>query len=60
MGSLFPPVENIRNVSAIVAEAVAQEIFDSNRATVKRPTGDLLEYIRGKMYKPQYWDKIVP
>lgn len=54
VGSLFPPFDNIRNVTALVAEAVARDIFDSNRATVAKPSGNLLEFIKSNMYEPKY------
>ncbi len=52
-GSLYPPLANIREVSARIAAAVADVAFRSDLAGIDRPA-DLLAYVRGQMYDPHY------
>jgi malate dehydrogenase (oxaloacetate-decarboxylating)(NADP+) len=52
-GTIFPPLEDIRNVSAAIAHAVAREAFDSGLATVAEPA-DLDAHLRDLMYEPEY------
>jgi len=52
-GAIFPPLENIRDVSAAIALAVAQEAYDSGLAQAPRPA-DLESHIRSLMYQPEY------
>jgi malate dehydrogenase (oxaloacetate-decarboxylating)(NADP+) len=52
-GSLFPPLANIRDVSAHIATAVARVAFRDKLAQVPEPT-DLLEFVKSRMYQPRY------
>ncbi|MBI3939169.1 MAG: NAD-dependent malic enzyme [Betaproteobacteria bacterium] len=52
-GSLYPALAEVREVSARIAAAVAQVVFDSNLASQPSPP-DMLQFIRGKMYDPRY------
>ena len=52
-GTLFPPLPQIRRVSAGVATAVAEVAYEAGLATVKRPA-DLRGFIEGTMYQPGY------
>jgi malate dehydrogenase (oxaloacetate-decarboxylating)(NADP+) len=52
-GLIYPPVNSIRAVSLNVAVKVAEEIFRSSLARIKRPK-DLKKYIEKKMYEPVY------
>ena len=52
-GCLFPPLGEIRDVSARIAERVAEEAYESDLAAVPRP-GDLGEFVRSQMYDPAY------
>ena len=54
-GSLFPPLAQVREVSAHIAAAVAQVVFDQGLAGVPRPA-DLLVHVRSQMYEPSYAD----
>jgi malate dehydrogenase (oxaloacetate-decarboxylating)(NADP+) len=54
-GSLFPPLAQVREVSAHIAAAVAQVVFDQGLAGVPRPA-DLLTHVRQQMYEPTYAD----
>jgi malate dehydrogenase (oxaloacetate-decarboxylating)(NADP+) len=52
-GSLYPPLAQVRDVSAQIAAAVAQVAYDQGFATVPKPA-DLLTYVRSQMYDPHY------
>ncbi len=52
-GSLYPPLANVREVSARIAAAVANVAYRQGLATVKEP-GDLVAFMRDSMYKPRY------
>ena len=51
-GSLYPPLANVRDVSAHIAAAVANVAYEQGFATVPRPA-DLLAYVRSQMYDPR-------
>jgi len=53
MGLIYPPINNILEVSVNIAIRVAEEIFESGMAGIQRP-GNLEQFIRGKMYQPVY------
>lgn len=52
-GRIFPPLSRIRDVSAAIAEAVAEVAYNSGLATETRPE-DLSAHIRSQMYEPTY------
>jgi malate dehydrogenase (oxaloacetate-decarboxylating)(NADP+) len=52
-GSIYPPLSRVREVSAVIAAAVAKVAYDQGLATVPRPE-DLLGLIRSHMYRPRY------
>ena len=52
-GSIYPPLKQIRDVSAKIAVAVAEIIFDQGLAAIPRPV-DLPSFIRAGMYAPVY------
>ncbi|RPI12282.1 MAG: NAD-dependent malic enzyme [Lysobacterales bacterium] len=52
-GSLYPPLGEVRKVSAHIATAVAEIAFRDDLASIDRPL-DLLGYIREQMYDPRY------
>jgi malate dehydrogenase (oxaloacetate-decarboxylating)(NADP+) len=52
-GSLYPPLSDVREVSARIAAEVAQIAFDSKLATVARPP-DILAWVKSQMYQPDY------
>jgi malate dehydrogenase (oxaloacetate-decarboxylating)(NADP+) len=52
-GSLFPPLKNVRDVSAHIAAAVAAVAFREGLAQVPEPA-DLLEFVKAQMYDPSY------
>lgn len=51
LGSLYPRLREIRNLSKAVATAVAREAFDSGLATVERPA-DIGQAVEDFMYDP--------
>jgi malate dehydrogenase (oxaloacetate-decarboxylating)(NADP+) len=53
VGRLFPPLARIREISAHIAAAVAQETFRDGSARIEQPR-DLLELVKSKMWEPQY------
>jgi malate dehydrogenase (oxaloacetate-decarboxylating)(NADP+) len=52
-GSLYPPLADIREVSAHIAAAVAAIAY-AGRLTAQRRPARLLAYIRSQMYDPEY------
>lgn len=52
-GQIYPPLRDIREVSAAIATAVAEEAYDADLATVDRPK-DLASHIRSLMFDPTY------
>jgi malate dehydrogenase (oxaloacetate-decarboxylating)(NADP+) len=52
-GSLYPPLNRVRDVSAHIAVAVAEVAFSHGLAGIDRPD-DLLKYVRSQMYDPRY------
>jgi malate dehydrogenase (oxaloacetate-decarboxylating)(NADP+) len=52
-GSLYPPLNRVREVSAHIATAVAEVAFRNDLAGIQRPD-DVLEYVRSQMYEPEY------
>ena len=52
-GSLYPPLNRVRDVSALIATSVAEVAFRNDLAEIERPD-DLLAYIRSQMYEPDY------
>lgn len=51
--SVYPPLTSIREVSARIAVAVAEQAFSSGLATARQPD-DMLAHIRSLMYEPVY------
>jgi malate dehydrogenase (oxaloacetate-decarboxylating)(NADP+) len=52
-GSLYPPLKNIRDVSARIAAAVAAVAYRRRLARGPEPS-DLLGFVKSKMYEPRY------
>jgi malate dehydrogenase (oxaloacetate-decarboxylating)(NADP+) len=52
-GSLYPPLNEVRKVSARIATAVAEIAYRDDLATIERPY-DLDEYIHSQMYDARY------
>jgi malate dehydrogenase (oxaloacetate-decarboxylating)(NADP+) len=52
-GLIYPPIKNIREVSINVAVKIAEEIFKSGLARVKKPK-NFRKFIKSKMYEPIY------
>jgi malate dehydrogenase (oxaloacetate-decarboxylating)(NADP+) len=52
-GLIYPPIQDILEVSVNIAIRIAGEIFDSELAGIERPA-NLEQFIRDKMYQPVY------
>jgi len=52
-GRVYPPLRKIRDVSVVIATAIAEVAYARGLATVPRPA-DLPGYIRSIMYEPKY------
>jgi malate dehydrogenase (oxaloacetate-decarboxylating)(NADP+) len=52
-GSLYPPLKDIREVSAHIAAAVAAVAYRSGLAP-GAPASDLVGFMRSRMYEPSY------
>jgi malate dehydrogenase (oxaloacetate-decarboxylating)(NADP+) len=52
-GRIYPPLNRIREVSAVIATAVAEVAYKHGLANLPRPD-DLPAYIRSQMYEPVY------
>ena len=52
-GSLYPPLKNIRDVSARIAAAVAAVAYRRGLASGPQPAS-LLEFVQSRMYEPRY------
>jgi len=52
-GRVYPPLANIRGVSAVIALAVAEVAFERGLARRERPA-DLADHILSQMYQPVY------
>ena len=55
-GSLYPALSRVRDVSARIAAAVAKIAFARGLAGMAEPDGDLLAFVRSRMYEPRYAD----
>jgi malate dehydrogenase (oxaloacetate-decarboxylating) len=54
-GLIYPPVVELREVSARVAASVITQAFEDGVARVSREkVGDVLAYVRTKMWQPKY------
>jgi malate dehydrogenase (oxaloacetate-decarboxylating)(NADP+) len=54
-GCLFPPLKEIRDVSAAIATAVAELAYERQLASKPVPHGvDLADHVRQQMYEPIY------
>ncbi len=53
VGSIYPPLQNIREASLQIAIAVAEEVMASNVSSIQKPR-NLKQDIEDYMYKPTY------
>ena len=51
---LFPPLSNVLLTEVTTAAQVAEFIFEKGLARVRRPQGDILGWIKGQLYDPNY------
>ena len=52
-GRIYPSLKLIREVSAVIAAAVAKVAFDRKLATVPEPA-NIMEFVKSQMYSPEY------
>jgi len=52
-GRVYPPLARTREVSAVIAAAVAEVAYAQRLARIPRPE-DLLAHIKAQMYDPRY------
>ena len=52
-GRIYPPLTRIRDVSAVIATAVAETAYNQGLARKPRPD-NLSAYIKSQMYQPEY------
>jgi malate dehydrogenase (oxaloacetate-decarboxylating)(NADP+) len=52
-GLVYPPIEKVRDVSAVIATAVCRIAYERGLATVPAPV-DLVAAVRASMYEPVY------
>ncbi len=52
-GKVYPDLDDIREISAHIAVSVAQVAYSQGLAWEKEPK-DILEFMKSKMYKPEY------
>jgi malate dehydrogenase (oxaloacetate-decarboxylating)(NADP+) len=57
VGRMYPPLPEIRRVSAAIATAVAEVAYEQGLATTLRPA-DLLGYVESLMYQPVYQEYV--
>lgn len=53
-GRIYPPLTNIRAISAHIAAAVMEKSFEEGLAQIDRPDGNLHDYVVRHMYDPHY------
>jgi malate dehydrogenase (oxaloacetate-decarboxylating)(NADP+) len=53
-GMLYPLQSNILEAEIQTAARVAKLVFDSGLARVERPAGDMVQFIRKHVYRPEY------
>lgn len=56
-GRIYPPLDKIREVSAVIAAAVAEVAFERGLAGTEKPA-DLLAFVKAQMYQPVYHDYV--
>ena len=57
LGRIYPSLTQIRDVSATIAQAVAEIAFEKGYAREERPE-DLGAFIRSRMFEPRYKDYV--
>ena len=57
MGSVYPDLQRIREVSGKIAVAVAEVVFARKLTSMSRPR-DISDYVQAQMYQPEYQDYV--
>jgi malate dehydrogenase (oxaloacetate-decarboxylating)(NADP+) len=53
-GRVYPPLETIYKVSANIAAAVGEDVYNTNLATVHPKPTDMLEFMKSKQFNVAY------
>ena len=53
-GRIYPPLAKIRDVSALIATAVAEIAYNQGLARIQPKPDDMLSYIKSRVYEPEY------
>ena len=53
VGRVFPSLKRVREISAVIAAAVAEVAFEDGLANVEKPD-DVLSFVKSKMWEPRY------
>ena len=53
-GRVYPALRHIRALSQAIATAVMEQAFDEGVATIERPAGALVDYVRKHVWTPAY------
>jgi malic enzyme len=53
-GKIYPDISKIRDISAFISAAVMKKTFEENLSKRKNEPENLLEFVKSKMYQPQY------
>jgi malate dehydrogenase (oxaloacetate-decarboxylating)(NADP+) len=56
-GRIYPPLDKIREVSAVIGAAVAEVAYERGLTETERPA-DLLAFVKSQMYEPVYHDYV--
>jgi len=54
LGRIYPALNTIREISASIATKVIEVALDQKLAQIERPTGDLLQWVKKRVYEPKY------
>jgi malic enzyme len=52
-GTVYPILEDLREVSAVIASSVVKEALDLGLAQIERPKEAIMEYIKARMWEPE-------
>jgi malate dehydrogenase (oxaloacetate-decarboxylating)(NADP+) len=56
-GSVYPSLQRIKEISTVIAMAVAKEAYDKGLAGVARPN-DMKAFIKSNIWEPVYMDYV--
>jgi malate dehydrogenase (oxaloacetate-decarboxylating)(NADP+) len=59
-GRLYPPLQNIKNVSLIIAKAICEDAYKNGYASVYPEPVDKLKFVESQLYDYHYADSSLP